>query len=75
MGKKLERASNGRLSVAMYPSMQFGGEKEAIEQAQVGAIAFARVLRPGRSSPPAARLGQTERAGRRAKLASKVLWR
>jgi len=27
----------------MYPSMQLGGEKEAIEQAQVGAIAFARV--------------------------------
>ncbi|MGB0084504.1 MAG: TRAP transporter substrate-binding protein [Rhodomicrobiaceae bacterium] len=43
MGKKLEKATNGRLSVAMYPSMQLGGEKEAIEQAQVGAIAFARV--------------------------------
>jgi tripartite ATP-independent transporter DctP family solute receptor len=27
----------------MYPSMQLGGEKEAVEQAQVGAIAFARV--------------------------------
>jgi tripartite ATP-independent transporter DctP family solute receptor len=43
IGKKLEKASNGRLSVQMYPSMQLGGEKEAIEQAQVGAIAFARV--------------------------------
>src|SRR3974390_2887744 len=43
MGKKLEQASNGRLSIAMYPSMQLGGEKEAIEQAQAGAIAFARV--------------------------------
>jgi tripartite ATP-independent transporter DctP family solute receptor len=43
MGKKLEKATNGRLSVAMYPSMQLGGEKEAIEQAQVGAIAIARV--------------------------------
>ncbi len=43
MGKKLEQTSNGRLSIAMYPSMQLGGEKEAIEQAQVGAIAFARV--------------------------------
>jgi tripartite ATP-independent transporter DctP family solute receptor len=43
MGKKLEKATNGNLSVAMYPSMQLGGEKEAIEQAQVGAIAFARV--------------------------------
>jgi len=43
LGKKLEAATNGRLSVGMYPSMQLGGEKEAIEQAQIGAIAFARV--------------------------------
>src|SRR6266436_8604499 len=43
MGKKLEAATNGRLSIQMYPSMQLGGEKEAIEQAQVGAIQFARV--------------------------------
>ena len=43
LGKKLEKATNGRLSVAMYPAMQLGGEKEAIEQAQVGAIMFARV--------------------------------
>src|SRR5664279_3929670 len=43
IGKKLEKSTNGRLSVAMYPAMQLGGEKEAIEQAQVGAIAFARV--------------------------------
>ncbi len=43
MGKKLEKATNGRLSVQMYASMQLGGEKEAIEQAQLGAIAIARV--------------------------------
>src|ERR1700720_2250427 len=43
IGKKLEKATNGRLSVQMYASMQLGGEKEAIEQAQVGAIQFARV--------------------------------
>lgn len=43
MGKKLATATKGRLSVQMFPSMQLGGEKEAIEQAQVGAIAFARV--------------------------------
>ncbi len=43
LGKKMEKATNGRVSVQMYPSMQLGGEKEAIEQAQVGAIAFARV--------------------------------
>jgi tripartite ATP-independent transporter DctP family solute receptor len=43
MGKKLEQATNGRLSIQMYASMQLGGEKEMIEQAQVGAIQFARV--------------------------------
>ncbi|PWB63568.1 MAG: C4-dicarboxylate ABC transporter [Bradyrhizobiaceae bacterium] len=43
MGKKLEQATNGRLSVQMFPSMQLGGEKEMIEQAQVGALAMARI--------------------------------
>jgi tripartite ATP-independent transporter DctP family solute receptor len=43
MGKKLEQATGGRLSVQMYPSMQLGGEKEMIEQAQVGALALARI--------------------------------
>src|SRR6195952_1996464 len=43
MGKKLSAATDGRLSVQMYASMQLGGEKEAIEQAQIGAIAIARV--------------------------------
>jgi tripartite ATP-independent transporter DctP family solute receptor len=43
LGKKLEKATNGRLSVQMFASMQLGGEKEAIEQAQVGAIQIARV--------------------------------
>ncbi len=43
MGKKLSAATNGRLTVQMFASMQLGGEKEAIEQAQVGAIQFARV--------------------------------
>jgi tripartite ATP-independent transporter DctP family solute receptor len=43
MGKKLEAATGGRLSVQMYPSMQLGGEKEMIEQAQVGALAMARI--------------------------------
>ncbi len=43
LGKKLEQATNGRLGVQMYASMQLGGEKEAIEQAQVGAIQIARV--------------------------------
>src|SRR5438270_10436737 len=43
IGKKLEKATNGRLSIQMFASMQLGGEKEAIEQAQVGAIQIARV--------------------------------
>src|SRR5262245_810179 len=43
MGKKLETATGGRLSIQMYPSMQLGGEKEMIEQAQVGALAMARI--------------------------------
>ena len=43
MGKKLEAATGGRLSIQMYPSMQLGGEKEMIEQAQVGALAMARI--------------------------------
>jgi tripartite ATP-independent transporter DctP family solute receptor len=43
MGKKLEQATNGRLTIQMYASMQLGGEKEMIEQAQVGAIQFVRV--------------------------------
>jgi tripartite ATP-independent transporter DctP family solute receptor len=43
MGAALSKATDGRLSIQMYASMQLGGEKEAIEQAQVGAIALARV--------------------------------
>jgi tripartite ATP-independent transporter DctP family solute receptor len=43
MGKKFEKATNGRVSVQMFPSMQLGGEKEMIEQAQVGALQIARI--------------------------------
>jgi tripartite ATP-independent transporter DctP family solute receptor len=43
MGKKLEAATNGRLSIQMFPAMQLGGEKEMLEQAQVGALQYARV--------------------------------
>jgi tripartite ATP-independent transporter DctP family solute receptor len=43
MGKKLEAQTNGRISIQMYPSMQLGGEKEMIEQAQVGALQIARI--------------------------------
>lgn len=43
MGKKLEAETKGRLSIQMYPSMQLGGEKEMIEQAQLGALQIARI--------------------------------
>jgi tripartite ATP-independent transporter DctP family solute receptor len=43
MGKKLETATSGRLSIQMFPSMQLGGEKEMIEQAQLGALQLARI--------------------------------
>src|SRR5262245_25426251 len=43
LGRKLDQQTNGRYSIQMFPSMQLGGEKEALEQAQVGALAFARV--------------------------------
>ena len=43
MGKKLEKETNGRITIQMYPSMQLGGEKEMIEQAQVGALQIARI--------------------------------
>ena len=43
MGKTLEKETDGRLSVQMYPSMQLGGEKETLEQVQVGALAMTRV--------------------------------
>src|SRR3546814_15326750 len=43
MGEKLEDATDGRLSIQVYPAMQLGGEKEFLEQAQVGALAMARV--------------------------------
>jgi tripartite ATP-independent transporter DctP family solute receptor len=43
MGAKLEKATNGRVSIQMFPSMQLGGEKEMIEQAQLGALQIARI--------------------------------
>jgi tripartite ATP-independent transporter DctP family solute receptor len=47
MGKKLADATNGRLSVQMFPSMQLGSEKETIEQTQIGAIQLLRVSAVG----------------------------
>jgi tripartite ATP-independent transporter DctP family solute receptor len=43
MGRKIETATGGRISLQMYPLMQLGGEKEMIEQAQLGALQLARI--------------------------------
>jgi tripartite ATP-independent transporter DctP family solute receptor len=42
MGKKLESATNGRIKFQMFPGSVLGGEKEMIEQTQVGAIQILR---------------------------------
>jgi tripartite ATP-independent transporter DctP family solute receptor len=42
LGKKLDEATKGRLSIQMYASMQLGGEKETIEQTQLNAIQMVR---------------------------------
>jgi len=43
MGKLLSTWTNGRLTVNIFHSMQLGGEKEALEQAQLGALEMTRV--------------------------------
>jgi tripartite ATP-independent transporter DctP family solute receptor len=43
LGKKLEAATGGRLSIQMFASALLGGEKETIEQTQIGAIQMLRV--------------------------------
>jgi len=42
MGKKLDAATNGRIKFQMFPNSVLGGEKEMIEQTQVGAIQILR---------------------------------
>src|SRR5258707_15072048 len=41
--KRGKTATDGRLNIQMFPSMQLGGEKEVIEQAQLGALQIARI--------------------------------
>lgn len=43
MGKKLEAATSGRIKLQMFPGAVLGQEKEAVEQAQIGAIQLARI--------------------------------
>ena len=42
MGKRLEAATQGRIRFQMFPGSVLGGEKEMIEQTQVGAIQILR---------------------------------
>ena len=43
MGELLDSWTGGRLTIQVYGSMQLGGEKEALEQVQVGALEMTRV--------------------------------
>jgi tripartite ATP-independent transporter DctP family solute receptor len=43
MGKKLKEATDGELSIRMFPGGVLGAEKEVIEQVQIGAIQMARI--------------------------------
>ncbi len=43
MGELLEKWTNGRITINIFHSMQLGGEKEALEQAQLGALEMTRV--------------------------------
>jgi tripartite ATP-independent transporter DctP family solute receptor len=43
MGELLSKWTGGRLSIEVYGSMQLGGEKEALEQVQLGALEMTRV--------------------------------
>src|ERR1700744_2572143 len=47
LGKKLEAATGGRMSVQMFASAQLGGEKETIEPTQIGAIQLLRASAGG----------------------------
>lgn len=43
MGEELSKASDGKYTIKIFHSMQLGGEKEALEQVQVGALEMTRV--------------------------------
>ncbi|WNW11899.1 TRAP transporter substrate-binding protein [Pseudomonas sp. DTU_2021_1001937_2_SI_NGA_ILE_001] len=43
MGKKIEQASNGKITFKMFAGGVLGSEKEVIEQVQIGAVQMTRV--------------------------------
>jgi tripartite ATP-independent transporter DctP family solute receptor len=43
MSDELSKATNGKISIKVYPNSQLGGERDAIEQVKLGALDFVRV--------------------------------
>lgn len=43
MGEELEKNSNGRLTVTIYPSGQLGSERECLELLQIGSVDISKV--------------------------------
>jgi tripartite ATP-independent transporter DctP family solute receptor len=43
MGQLLDKWTDGRITIKIFHSMQLGGEKEALEQVQLGALEMTRV--------------------------------
>ncbi len=43
MSDELSKATNGKISIKVYPNSQLGGERDTIEQVKLGALDFVRV--------------------------------
>jgi tripartite ATP-independent transporter DctP family solute receptor len=43
MSDELSKATNGKISIKVYPNSQLGGERDTIEQVKLGALDFIRV--------------------------------
>jgi tripartite ATP-independent transporter DctP family solute receptor len=43
MSDELNKATNGKISIKVYPNSQLGGERDTIEQVKLGALDFIRV--------------------------------
>jgi tripartite ATP-independent transporter DctP family solute receptor len=43
MSDELNRATNGKITIKVYPNSQLGGERDTIEQVKLGALDFIRV--------------------------------
>ena len=43
LGEELEKKSNGKLTLNIYPSSQLGGERECLELLQIGSLDITKV--------------------------------